>query len=295
MTEGIKSQINESIKAISDSEAVDKLLGQFPEELQERLETEIGEFDDKTAVDYLYNKLLARRQALVTWGMDSLPEAVEVVREYPLALIEGIEEASEGNGKLLIAEGKNGKVVSSVRREDTCYKVLFLERAKQLGANIIKETVMQYEASVITNADPEAAHIPTVFQYVVTADLQAFSMQKIKGYSIEQIFNNPDLEFPPGFDPESFFAKLIKAVQLMHEKGYYHRDLTNNAGNVIVDEEGQPWIVDFGSAVKAFAEDNNHTIYQLYPNGPYVVSDDISGITGLKQRVNDYIKNKQGV
>ncbi len=294
--EGIKNQINEKIKAITDSEAVDTLLEQFPEALRERLESEIAEFEDKAAVDFLYNKLLARRKALVVWGMDTLPEAVEVVNEYPLALIESIEDSAESNGKLLIAEGKNGKVVSSVRRQDTCYKVLFFERAKQMGANIIKETVMQYGASEIVNKDPDAAHIPTVFQYVVTSDLQAFSMQKIDGYSIDQILKNPKFEFPPQFNIDRFFEKLVRAIVLMHEKGYYHRDLTNNAGNVIVDKEGEPWIVDFGSSVKAFADDNNHTIYQLYPNGPYIVSDDMSGLMGLKERIADYLNNKkQGV
>jgi predicted Ser/Thr protein kinase len=46
----------------------------------------------------------------------------------------------------------------------------------------------------------------------------------------------------------AFFARLLETLQAMHERGVAHGDLKRKA-NLMVDERGQPVLIDFGAAV----------------------------------------------
>jgi serine/threonine protein kinase len=53
-------------------------------------------------------------------------------------------------------------------------------------------------------------------------------------------------------DREEFFAKLLKTVRAMHEAGIAHGDLKRK-NNIIVGAGGQPYLIDFGIAVRRSA------------------------------------------
>jgi len=292
MRNPFESRIRSKIEEKSNDDSVDVLLSEFPAELQDRLEAEIAGLDQQGAEDLLMNKLIARREALVEWRLDDLSKKVEVTHEVPLGVLASIERSSQEGPSSMLGEGMNGRVYESVRKDFACYKVLFLERARQLQLNIIREATLQHDINEVLRKDPSVAQVPAVMGFVEHSQVLAIMMGKIKGASMLQILKGK-AEFPPDFDVDTFFDKLERAVLLMNEHGYYHRDLTNNSGNVMVDEEGNPWIVDFGSAIKAMHPSDNDQIFQIKPGGAHILASDLSGVRRLKEKVIEYLRAKE--
>jgi predicted Ser/Thr protein kinase len=54
-------------------------------------------------------------------------------------------------------------------------------------------------------------------------------------------------------DKTAFFARFFELVQAIHAAGVAHADMKRK-DNILVDDAGQPWLIDFGSAVLANAD-----------------------------------------
>src|SRR5262249_44970144 len=70
-----------------------------------------------------------------------------------------------------------------------------------------------------------------------------FAMELIRGLSLDRYVRNHSLDVPARL---GLFAKVCDAVTHAHEQGVIHRDL--KPGNILVDETGQPKVLDFGVA-----------------------------------------------
>ena len=70
-----------------------------------------------------------------------------------------------------------------------------------------------------------------------------FAMELIEGTPLTEFAIQRDLDLKERL---ALFCKVCDAVQYAHRKGIVHRDL--KPGNIIVDHEGQPKILDFGIA-----------------------------------------------
>lgn len=70
-------------------------------------------------------------------------------------------------------------------------------------------------------------------------------MEKINGYSVKDIARDNDL-LPDDFDFKKFEFLLSEEMSKLHGAGIVHRDL--NSGNVMINFEGKPVIIDFGTA-----------------------------------------------
>jgi tRNA A-37 threonylcarbamoyl transferase component Bud32 len=79
-----------------------------------------------------------------------------------------------------------------------------------------------------------------------------FIMEKVEGHNVEEVIATPSL-LPPSFDYELFFKDLEQQVKKMHDAGIFHRDL--HIRNVMINEEGQPVIIDFGTATEGTGSD----------------------------------------
>ena len=71
-------------------------------------------------------------------------------------------------------------------------------------------------------------------------DRYALAMEHIPGTSLEHI--------KPGVLDNKFYADLRKAVDEMHASGIAHCDLRSR-GNVMIGDDGQPYLVDFAACV----------------------------------------------
>lgn len=122
-----------------------------------------------------------------------------------------------------------------------------------------------------------------------------FIMERINGYSIKEVLKDNNL-LPQNFDYETFCKSLDEQIEKMHSGDIYHRDL--HPGNIMIDEEGLPVIIDFGTAVKGSGSDNTYEdIVQMYNHkkGSYefinnIFEDDIKMIKDVKSELKIFIK-----
>lgn len=73
-----------------------------------------------------------------------------------------------------------------------------------------------------------------------------FSMEYIRGESLDRYIGSKALSFR---DKIILFSKICDAMSHAHQKGVIHRDL--KPSNILVDERGEPHILDFGLAKTA--------------------------------------------
>jgi len=82
--------------------------------------------------------------------------------------------------------------------------------------------------------------VPGIPQYLADIDHLAFAAEYAAGTSLDKLG-----ECVP--DP-AFFDSLSQTVRLMHARGVAHCDLRSR-GNVILGEDGRPYLVDFAACV----------------------------------------------
>ena len=78
-----------------------------------------------------------------------------------------------------------------------------------------------------------------------------FSMKYVKGRTLQQVLSDGPLE--PN-EAARILALIARAVDFAHRRGVLHRDL--KPSNVLIDDEGQPHVNDFGLAKQLSASES---------------------------------------
>ncbi|MBU0637754.1 MAG: serine/threonine-protein kinase [Planctomycetes bacterium] len=103
-----------------------------------------------------------------------------------------------------------------------------------------------------------------------------FAMEFIRGRPLDQVSDDQAFSIRQRLD---LFVKICDAVQHAHQKGVIHRDL--KPGNILVDDIGQPKILDFGVARVTNADVQVTTLHtnvgQLIDTIPYMSPEQIAG------------------
>lgn len=158
-------------------------------------------------------------------------------------LLENFESAEHKK----LGEGNLAKVFSVGRIYPCCIKILKKPEHRTVQNNYSFEHEFNFQSEVSNFSDPDSVQIPKVLAGYVTDDgLEFFFMDMVKGNSLRQIFNG-EANLPDNFDMDKFFTKVEKFIERFNSDGYYHRDL--HSGNIMVDEMGNPWVIDFGSSI----------------------------------------------
>ena len=110
----------------------------------------------------------------------------------------------------------------------------------------------------------------------VSIEQPFFAMEYIRGKSLSELVESKNLGTRQRLE---LFAKICDAVQHAHQKGVIHRDL--KPGNIMVDEAGQPKILDFGVARITDADVQVTTLQtdvgQLIGTIPYMSPEQVAG------------------
>ncbi len=67
-------------------------------------------------------------------------------------------------------------------------------------------------------------------------------------FLIESIRCTPASQISKGVLDDEFFKRMVKVLDNIHEQGVVHCDL-RSAGNTLVNDEQQPWLVDFVASI----------------------------------------------
>jgi serine/threonine protein kinase len=278
------------IEGLDTKQVIDTLILEFPPELQDRLWDEVQELDDYAAQDYLTSKLIQRKLALLPPEYMEVPKHMEIINDNPEAVKASIELANKQGSDFVLGRGLNGIVIPSTQQDGICYKTLFLERANQLASSIAREALLQNSAQQLLEKFGKGQAVPNVSGFVNTKEIKAIKMKKVNGFSLKEHISHADkYPLPENFDIDLFFDQLEEIITILNQAGYFHRDLYANAGNVLCDENANPVLIDFGSAVKAVDYNADDTTYQIVPNGQRYYKNDLAGVRDLRHRVQSHI------
>lgn len=87
-------------------------------------------------------------------------------------------------------------------------------------------------------------HIAAIYDAGVSESSECyFAMELVKGKRLTEFCHENDLN---ARERVTLFLKVCEAVAYAHQKGVVHRDL--KPGNILVDEQGTPKVLDFGLA-----------------------------------------------
>ena len=135
-------------------------------------------------------------------------------------------------------------------------------RARQVSLDRIVALKMLLRGSLASDADlarfraeAEAAarlNHPNIIPVYEIGDYQEqpfFSMKYIEGQTLAQRLATGPLV---AREAASILLPIARAIGAAHENGVLHRDLKSS--NILIDEEGIPWVTDFGLAKRVRSE-----------------------------------------
>jgi len=181
---------------------------------------------------------------------------------------------------VVIGYGKNAEVrgLDEGRFKSVCVKKI--KKEPELKCNDI-----DMEVDFQTRVREMGIKTPLTFAYIKVRDQfgveEMILMERIYGCSIGDIVKD-DTPVPDNYDHKKFFAKLKENMKKLHEANIHHRDL--HEGNVMIDENGDPVIIDFGTACTAFSGDE-------HPYGEEVRM--LNKQTGRYEAVSGYFKDDE--
>ena len=165
-----------------------------------------------------------------------LDDALDVgAKSPPQGLIEGYEILRE------IHRGGQGVVFQAVQKS-TKRKVAVKVLLEGPYASAAAKRRFEREVELIANL--KHPNIVTVFDSGITADGRHYCvMDYVRGERLDQYVRDSGLGLE---DALRLFMTICQAVNYAHQKGIIHRDLKPT--NILVDNEGNPKILDFGLA-----------------------------------------------
>src|SRR5262249_2543627 len=103
-----------------------------------------------------------------------------------------------------------------------------------------------YVTEARTVAALDHPHIVPVFDVGSTANCPCFLVSKyIEGSTLAQRIKD---DRPSFGEPMALVATIAEALHYAHRQGLVHRDI--KPGNILLDATGQPFLVDFGLALR---------------------------------------------
>lgn len=199
---------------------------------------------------------------------------------------------------LFVGEGGNAIVYTTENPafEKFCFKQL--RKNPQLNCNdIYREHDLQVKAT------EQGVRTPLILLAIETDENEKYIiMKKVNGHSVKDVLANNNL-LATKFNYETFCKSLDEQIAKLHNKGkmtdgIYHRDL--HLGNIMIDEEGLPVIIDFGTATEGTGSDftyeesvemyNPKTKRYEMVNGYF--KDDIEMIKNIKASLKQFIMQK---
>jgi len=237
----------------------------IPKELQERWIEEWEkkyEKDEDIKLEEIINKINSRlninnekEQTTIKWNYSELNKEQSIILKK--ILIKNIKEIEKCDFK--IGQGKTAKICILEKQSNFCLKVVDNKEISSNRTNkemyfLDKLSDEKFLNSIGINNYPI---VPEPLCSAETNKNDYLFMETIDGFSLEDIVRSPTLinHLPNNFDFDYFFKKTEDIVNRLNNNNIYHRDL--HAGNIMVNQKGEPIIIDFGDGVKTSLNTEN--------------------------------------
>ncbi|RMH13847.1 MAG: hypothetical protein D6695_02880 [Planctomycetota bacterium] len=163
-----------------------------------------------------------------------------------------------------IHRGGQGVVYQAVQ-EATRRKVAI--KVLREGPFASQNDLARFEREVQVLAQLKHPHIVTIHDSGSCGGCYYFVMDHVAGLPLDEHVKLRDLSL---FERLELMATICEAVNAAHLKGVIHRDL--KPGNIRVDPQGVPHVLDFGLAKLSGADDPAQHITQMTATGQFVGS-----------------------
>ncbi len=225
-----------------------RLLSQLPKELQERWEKKTEGIDIDDAI-LLIRRVLSDRAIAKETIFTELNKIEDLKLKEEVRLALKTIEGSFGNPSLFVGNGSVAEVYQLPEAPHVCVKYLVNpSMAKEHGNNFREEA--QY-LNDMQGYVVDGIRVPNLLFYHTSDFGTCFGMEKIDGKSINLITEKPEsidyLDVIRKQDMKDVLSRIRNFILQMHkEKKLVHRDLT--ARNIMVDRDGNWYVIDFGRA-----------------------------------------------
>ena len=157
-------------------------------------------------------------------------EGVGIIQENRFEEYEILEEIARGGmGVVYKAKEKNGRIVA--------LKILL---SSMLKSDMQRQRFYR-EAEVVSSLNHP--NIIPLYRMGEHKNCPFLTMKYIEGKTLEQHFDQQNLPLEQGLD---LICKIAYALHYAHQKKIIHRDI--KASNILIDELGVPYLLDFGLA-----------------------------------------------
>lgn len=208
-------------------------------------------------------------------------QKIYIENEKTELIIKFLEQLTIDSNRVELGKGANGAVYAfgDNRFGDFCLKKV---HKSPLMKVLTIEEEHEYQEEVYKLGITTPRTLMTVLNHETREEF--FIMERIDGYSIFDTLSDKTL-LPEVFNYGQFFKKLSDQINKLHENRIHHRDL--HAGNVMIDNDGNPVIIDFGSAGKQYISDEDIYLFECRK-----LVDPIKGIyQTVEQKVNSDEEN----
>lgn len=186
------------------------------------------------------------------------------------------------------------------------HAVVYTVEDPVLGSVCVKEMVQdpeieandpEIEFEIQDELNQKGVKTPYVIAQVFDKESkrQYIVMERVNGLSIKDLIREKK-DLPENFDLEIFIEKLSRVINAIHESNIIHRDL--HAGNVMIDEKGEPVVIDFGMSSygsphmeKAYEKEITKRIAGRKTRVIDKGLDDEMQIRSLKSQLSEYIES----
>jgi serine/threonine protein kinase len=174
------------------------------------------------------------------------PETVLTPEQSAIDLLvpEGSEVSYFGNYELLGVVARGGMGVVYQARQVNLDRIVAL-KMMLAGRLASPGEIQRFRTEAEAAARLDHPHIVPIHEVGEHNGLQYFSMTFVDGQSLAGKLDNGPL---PPQDAAQLMEKIADAVDYAHEQGVIHRDL--KPANILIDQDGQPRLTDFGLAKK---------------------------------------------
>lgn len=225
-----------------------RLLNSLPKELKEKWEKKADELEIDEAL-LLVRKVLKERKVAKETIFTEINKTGDPKLKEEIRIVLKTIETSFGNPQYFVGNGSVAEVYKIPEAPNVCVKYLVNPAmAKEHGNNFREESeyLNDMKGFVVDNI-----RVPNLLFYHTSDFGTCFGMENIDGKSINLITENPEsidyLDVIKKQDMKDVLSRMRNFILEMHkEKKIVHRDLT--ARNIMVDRNGNWYVIDFGRA-----------------------------------------------